>query len=156
VSAATASLRANLEQALELPPAAVDYLCELFECIQALDDWVDGDPVTREDKDRAIWGSFAGLQLQPWFLNNSPLLLPLHATAVLKWKGADTVERSGGNLHVAYVWRAGFFDIVLQCVLIAHGAPKAMRLAHLVIALYGESFDDYAKEFTRCQIPPVG
>jgi len=143
------SLRANLEGALALPPAAADYLCALFDTIQGLDDWADGDESSREEKDRTIWNCVAGLQLTPFYMQHAAMLLPLQANAFLKWKAADTAERSGQLLPMAYVWRAGFYDIVLQCVLIAHGPMRAMELAHVAMGLYGESFEEYAKEFQR-------
>lgn len=149
MNAHTPSLKANLEGPLGLPPQAVDYLIALWETIQSLDDWVDGDESTPEEKSAAIWNAVAGFQLHPWFQQN-PCVGWTQAVQWLKYCCADSVERTGeGNLHLAYAWRAGFYDVVLQCVLIAHGAIEAARLAPLVMALYGEPYEDYAKEFER-------
>lgn len=141
------ALRANLEGQFALPTAAADYLCALFKTIQGLDDWVDGDELARDDKDAAIWNAVAGLQLLPFYMQHAAMLLPLQANAFLKWKAADTAERAGQASPMAYAWRAGFYDIVLQCVLIVHGPHKAMAVAHEVMGLYGETLPDYLKEF---------
>lgn len=144
-SSITADLRECLEQRLELTPPAVAYLCALFDTIQGLDDWFDGDDTP--DKAGTIWNAVGGLQLQPFFMQHAALLLPLQVNAYLKWMGANHTEREGGNLPLAYAWRAGFYDIVLQCVLLVHGIERATQLAPEVMAIYGESFEDYAKEF---------
>lgn len=139
----------NLENCLEqlnLPPSAVAFLLDLFRIIQAWDDFVDGDDMPRCEKDAAIYASFA-LPANPFYAQNMPILLPLIANQVLKWKAADSAEREGGNLHLAYGWRAGFYDVVLSVVSLVHGPIKAMELASAVMAMYGETFEDYAKEF---------
>lgn len=142
----TTILRKHFTDVLELPEQACNYLCDLFETIQSLDDWVDGDPSTPDEKSRAIWNSLAGLQLNPFVMQN-PCLLWAQGLQFLKWLGADQAERTGTSLHTAFVWRAGYYDIVLLVVLLVHGSEKAMRLAHLVLSMYGESFADYEKEF---------
>lgn len=141
----TADLRESLEKRLELTAPAVDYLCALFDTIQELDDWYDGHD--NPNKAQTIGNAVGGLQLQPFFMQHAALLLPLQVNAYLKWMGANHTERHGGNFHLAYAWRAGFYDIVLQCVLLVHGIERAARLAPEVMAIYGESFEGYAKEF---------
>ncbi len=133
---------------LNLPPAAVKFLCDLYLVLQAWDDFVDGDEMPRAEKDRAIYASLT-LPANPFYAQNLAILLPLISNLVLKWKAADTAEREGGNLHMAYSWRAGFFDVVLQVVCLVHGPDETMQKAHHVMDLYGESFESYAREFSN-------
>lgn len=130
-----------------LPPIVEKFLADLYLVIQAWDDFVDGDEMERTQKDRAIYASLVGIPSNPFYAENSLILLPLISNLVLKWKAADTAEREGGNLHMAYSWRAGYFDVVLQVVAIVHGPEFAMSNAHKVMELYGERFEDYEQEF---------
>jgi len=132
---------------LKMPADAVKFLVDLYAVIQAWDDFVDGDDISREEKDLAIFASLVGIPANPFYIQNSMILLPLISVMVLKWKAADTAEREGGNLHLAYSWRAGYFDVVLQVFSIVHGPENAMKNAHRVMELYGESFEDYVQEF---------
>jgi hypothetical protein len=57
------------------------------------------------------------------------------------------MERAGEACAVSYVWRAGFYDLVLACVQIVHGIETAMEIAGNVARLYGETLEDYMREF---------
>jgi hypothetical protein len=137
----------NLLNQLGLPPMAVRYLLDLWLVIQAWDDVVDGDEIPREIKDRSIYASLVSIPGNPFYTENQMLLLPLISNSVLKWKAADTAEREGKPSAMSFSWRAGYYDVVLQVVSIVHGPDVAMQNAHNVMALYGESFEDYVKEF---------
>jgi hypothetical protein len=62
---------------------------------------------------------------------------------------ADTAERAGVADEVSFVWRAGYYDLVMLVTQLALGAAEAMRLAPCVMKLYGEKFADYRKEFPQ-------
>ena len=140
-------LRENFEQVFRLPPAAVEWLLALYDCIQVLDDVADGDKVERADLDAAIWSLLFAMPASPFFQQHSAVLLPLIAQAILKWQGSDAAERAGNPSAMAYAWRAGYYDIVLSVVCICHGAAAAVKAAPFVMQTYGEKFEDYLKEF---------
>jgi hypothetical protein len=140
-------LRENFEQVFRLPPAAVEWLLALYDCIQVLDDVADGDKVERSDLDAAIWNLLFALPASPFFQQNSAMLLPLLAQAILKWQASDAAERAGNHNAMSFAWRAGYYDIVLAVVYICHGAAAAGKAAPFVMALYGEKFDAYLNEF---------
>ena len=129
---------------LELPPEAVAFLNLIWELIQDLDDWVD---VPRETKDTFIWNALVGLPSSSFLHQWSHLLMPLLASMVMKWKASDTVERAGGADARSYVWRAGYYDLVLQVCLIAHGAQWCFDNGHKALSLYGETLEGYLGEF---------
>jgi hypothetical protein len=141
------SLRANLSQAFALPADCVQWLLDVWACIQTLDDYADGDPVSRERLDALIWSSLVGMPGNAWFLAHAGALLPAVAQMVLKWQASDTVERAGNADARSFVWRAGYYDVVLMAVLLEHGPEAAQRTAHLVLSIYGERFEDYLSEF---------
>lgn len=139
-------LRQNFER-LQLPPAAIDWLCGLFDIIQTFDDYADGDEVSRDRLNALIWNSLAVQPGNPFFAANSGALLPVVALQILKWQAADTLEREGKPSEMAFAWRAGFYDVVLMVVSLVHGPAVANQLAPQVLSLYGESFEEYRKEF---------
>lgn len=140
-------LQRNFEEALQLPDDAVALLVMLYNVAQTFDDYADGDDVTRQELDALIWNSLVGIPQNRFYQLNQISLLPLIATTVLKWQGSDRAERKGQVDAKTFGWRAGYFDIVLFVFNLVHGPNNAIHSADVIMNLYGESFEDYAKEF---------
>jgi hypothetical protein len=143
------SLAILFNEQLQLPRAAIDWLLNLWDVSQLFDDVADKTPIDREALDRAIFASLVQMPANPFFAANSTTLLPLLATVVLKWKASDDAELEGKADERSFVWRAGYYDMVLGVVLLCHGPDVAMKAAKLVMSMYGESFADYSKEFNH-------
>lgn len=143
---ATDWLKANFEE-LRLPAPAVQWLLSVYDAIQTFDDFADGDPVERPRLNALIWNTMVGLPQNPWFMAHAGTLLPVMAVQFLKWHGSDLAERAGRADEVSFVWRAGYYDLVLLCVQLAHGTQAAMDAAPNVLRLYGEKYADYREEF---------
>lgn len=143
------SLQQLFQASLELPPDAAAWLLALWDVIQVFDDVVDNDAVARADLDRAIFTSLVGLPANTFFQTHGTSLLPILATAILKWKASDDAEREGSADEKSFVWRASYYDVVLAVVLLCHGQTAAMGAANHVMKMYGESFADYRKEFNH-------
>ena len=142
-------LQKHFENALALPPDAAQWLLDLWRVIQMLDDVVDNDPIEREELNNTIFLSLIGLPANPFFQAHSANLLPVLATAILKWQASDTTERDNKADAKSFVWRASYYDVVMTVVLLCHGPKKAVNAAPYVMAMYGETFDDYLKEFSN-------
>jgi hypothetical protein len=140
-------LRENLQRVLMLPAPAVEWLLMVYDVIQVFDDIADGDPVDRKDLNAAIWNSLVGMHQNQFFITNSHHLIPLLATMIMKWQASDYAERTGLADAKSFVWRAGYYDLILMAVSITHGPGFATKHAHVVMALYGEKLEDYMKEF---------
>lgn len=140
------SLRSNL-QAWAIPPVAVEWLLMLWGSIQAFDDYADADPVDRKALDALIWNTLVAMPQNAFFAQHAGSLTPIVASMVLKWQASDTVERKGEIDARSFVWRAGYYDVVLMVFQLVHGPALAKAHAHDVMRLYGESFEDYKKEF---------
>ena len=135
-------------QAMGLPQDAQRFLLVVYEAWQVFDDFADGDAVKREDLNATLWNVFVGLPSNPFYQSHMPSLIPALGTGILKWLAADTAERAGEADEVSFVWRAGFYDLVVLVAQLALGAAEAMRLAPSIMKLYGEKFADYRKEFS--------
>lgn len=146
--ASLASLRACFAE-LGFPPAASDWLCDLFLVIQRIDDIADNGSIPRTELNGLLWKSLVSLPANPFFHAHAHSLIPLLQSAILKWQASDYVERHGvkDQLPKAYVWRAGFYDVVLHCFLIIHGEEAATADGWKVLAMYGEKLNDYLSEF---------
>jgi len=142
-------LKENLQRVFALPAPAVEWLLMLYGAIQVFDDVADGDPVDREDLNAVIWNTLVGMNQNTFWIANSHNLAPIIATMILKWQASDQAERSGKADARAYVWRAGYYDVVLMAVALCHGTQQATQMAQQVMELYGEKFEDYMKEFSH-------
>lgn len=142
-------LNKNLAETFALPDDARDWLISLWNAIQVFDDMADGDFPDRDRLDAAICDTLVNMPANPFFREHMLTLLPLVSVAILKWKGADDVEREGDANEVSFVWRAGYYDLVLAVVQIVHGHGIAMDVAKTALRLYGESYEEYRAEFAR-------
>lgn len=146
--AMTDALRQHF-RSLMLPPAAEEWLLMLWQAIQVFDDCADGDPVQRPDLNATIWNTLVAMPKSPFFQQHAHDLLSALSTAILKWQASDTAERAGDASAKSYMWRAGYYDVILLVVHLVHGPVAATSVAHKVMDLYGESLDDYLKEFSN-------
>lgn len=138
-------LKRNFEQ-LGLSGGAIEWLLMLWQAMQMIDDVVDGVAVARDDGIMAGFNMLCAMPGHPFFQRNSSMLLPVMALQYAKWKASDDSERAGERNAMSFVWRAGYYDVVMLCVQIEHGTSEAMNIGQSVMALYGEMFDDYVKE----------
>lgn len=141
-------LSENLAKVFALPDEPREWLLALWNLAQVFDDMADGANPDRDDVDRAILDALVNMPENAFFLHHRETLLPLVAVAILKWKASDTAERNGAVSPMSFVWRAGFYDIVLAVIQLVHGQQVAMDVCHKVMELYGEDFDAYRAEFT--------
>ena len=137
------NLRAALD-ALGLPPSPTEYLCELYNSFQVFDDAYDRDEANKKDVERAVWWSFVGQAANDFYSQKSAELTPVVAVQILKWRAANEAEEAGRADAQSYMHRAGFYDIVM---LVCHLC--GVEASHdTVLRLYGETFEDYKKEFS--------
>ena len=45
------------------------------------------------------------------------------------------------------MWRAAYYDLILEVVYLVHGYKDAALASDYVAKMYGETFEDYVKEF---------
>ena len=139
------ALEDHFINALDLPQPAADWLLDLWRVIQVFDDIHDGDEVA--DVMPALWASLVTMPGNPFYQANAAALQAAVATAILKWHAANEAEAAGEADARSFVWRAAYYDVVLLAVLLSHGQAEALRLAPVVMMLYGEPFAAYQEEF---------
>ena len=137
----------HLLDTLSLPEAATSWLMGMWDAIQFFDDVADDDNMPRSELDRTLNQVLVAMPSNPFFTAHSSVLLPVVAVQLLKWQASDEVERRGNADARSYMWRAGYYDLVLLVVQICHGYDVAVKMAATVMSLYGEKIEDYKKEF---------
>lgn len=121
---------------LGLPPDAKSWLLGLWTVIQVLDDAADGDKTN--DAGGAAMAIFWDMPLNSFYRAHSSALQPLLMVQVLKWQAANDVEAAGKADERSYMWRAGFYDVVLMVCALC-GADRSAT----ALLLYGETFAEY-------------
>lgn len=142
-------LEHHLIETLSLPDTAVSWLIGMWDAIQFLDDVADGDEVTRPEFDRALNQLLVAMPSNPFFTAYSTTLLPVVAVQILKWQASDDAERKGKADARSYMWRAGYYDLVILAVQLCHGYDVALKMAPIVMSMYGEKIEDYKEEFAN-------
>jgi hypothetical protein len=132
---------------LNLPEPTVRWLLDFWSVIQGLDDWRDNDEVSPQEKEAVIYKVMFLLPNNPFFQYHSKELLPIVSNLVLRWIGANRLEDNREDLHKAYMWRAAYYDLILEVVRLVYGFEAAANASDFVAKLYGETFEDYVKEF---------
>lgn len=140
-------LSKNLKDSFAIPDDAREWLLSLWNAIQIFDDMMDGDFPDRDKLTDAVCDTLVNMPSNPFFLSHAATLLPLMATAILKWKAADDAERAGEADETSFVWRAGYYDIVLAVIQLVHGQQVALDVCQQAMKLYGEKYADYQEEF---------
>lgn len=130
-----------------LPPQAQAWLLDLWNLIQVLDDATDGDKADPLAVRRATWAIFQNMPLNDFYRQYVAILQPVLVLQLLKWEGANVVEARGEANEKSYVWRAGFYEVVLMCCHLC----GLNDMAHACMEMYGETFDEY-KEGQSCRV----
>ena len=143
------ALRQNLDVIMQGNRQAIDACILLFGIAQIWDDIIDGDNVTPENVNRAFVAALVELPTNP-IVQIMPEL-PYHIYNVfLRWRDSTSIERSkpsDSDLHKCYMLRAGLYDIFVLIAAKLYGDDYASIIGPQVRRMYGEEFNEYAKEF---------
>lgn len=139
----------DLLRPLNLPLEAEGWLLDMWESFQGLDDWRDNDHNDGKDIERVIYLTLVRMPSNPFFQAHANRLLPVLSNVVLKWTASNVMEdeKQEEQLPKAFMWRAGFYDLILEVVNVVHGFDFAQVAAPYVMAMYGETYEEYKKEF---------
>ena len=130
-------------QTLGLPDAAQKWLLDVWHVSQVLDDAADGDKISGDDASKAAWAIFAGMPLNSFYIAYQSVLQPVMVLQLLKWQAANKIEADTGPDDHCYMWRAGFYDLVLMVCHVCGVDGKG----DYVLRMYGETYAEYAEGF---------
>ena len=140
-------LKEFYDEVLQLPKEASDWLLALWHTTQVLDDVADGDKIERSDFNVALNQLLVEMPANQFFAQNAPQLLMSVAVFIAKWQASDFLERLDRADERTFMWRAGYYDVILTVVILCHGLHTATKMAPDIMSLYGESYESYKEEF---------
>lgn len=134
---------------LELPEVASQWLLDVWDVLQGLDDWYDNDEVSKQEKQNVIYKVLVLLPASPFYQQFQSSLAPVMSNLVLKWCASNQMEESGEANEVSYVWRAAYYDLILTVVTLVHGFEDATKVSSYIAKMYGETYQSYLEEFSN-------
>ena len=134
---------------LELPEVAYQWLLDVWDVLQGLDDWYDNDEVSKQEKHNVIYKVLVLLPASPFYQQFQSSLAPVMSNLVLKWCASNQMEESGEANEVSYVWRAAYYDLSLTVVTLVHGFEDATKVSSYIAKMYGETYQSYLEEFSN-------
>lgn len=134
-------------KSLGLPDDAHEWLCSMWRVTQFLDDVADKDDISEDDFNNALWDIMLRMPANSFYRANVDALTPVIALQTIKWQASDAVEKSGLADERSYMWRAGFYDLVLMVCLLCSGSDIKSQKAVDALMIYGESYADYKEDF---------
>lgn len=140
-------LEAYFIEVLDLPENAREWLLGLWDATQFLDDVADKDDVSRDQLNNAVNQLLIQMPANSFFMQHPSQLLASVAVFIAKWQASDHLERSGRADEKSYMWRAGYYDVILVVTILCHGLKTGSDVAADILSLYGESYESYKEEF---------
>jgi len=132
---------------LALGSDATDWLIQAWKVMQFFDDVTDGDvDMQASDVYAAMLGSIIYMPNNPFYLRHMGALTGAVTVAMAKWTAANAREARGEADAFSFIWRAGYYDLLLLVYALEHGAERALEGGEAILALYGETFDVYCDE----------
>jgi hypothetical protein len=134
---------------LSLQGAPRQLMLDVWSLIQVFDDAEDGDAIDSIELDRAMWAALVGLPSNEFFVQYRKELTGIIAVQILKWRAATQAEALNAADERSFLWRAGYFDILMFVYALVHGKDIASRNAMDVMSRYDETYEEYKKEFIK-------
>ncbi len=119
---------------------------DVWAAIQLFDDVADGDKITDDELNRVVWAVFVKFPQNPFYRANVDTLTPVMALQIIKWRAANAVENAGKSDERSYMWRAGYYDLVLTVCMLCFGEKIETGKICDALMLYGETYEEYEKE----------
>ncbi len=124
---------------LLMPEAPKEWLLDVWHVTQVIDDAADGDKISGEDASSMSWAVFARMPLNEFYRQYQSVLQPVMVLQLLKWEAANAIEAGGEADERSYMWRAGFYDLMLM---VCHLCGMK-NIGPAVLAFYGETYAQY-------------
>lgn len=113
-------------------PDAIRFLEDITDVLHLWDDLVDKDkPLTDGQINQVMWKALIDLPRNPFYVANFPVLNTLLSAAIVNWEVATSMERDPrgtDDLHIAYILRSSYIDLVLGVALIVGGREHALEM----------------------------
>ena len=117
------------------------------------DDLIDADaPWSASTVHQVMWEVMVDLNLNPFFVQHRAALVPIIATGILNWRGANDMEKTGSEeeLHISHATRYSINDVALMVMVLVGGPAHAAQYARAArLAFQRDTFQHYVQEHTN-------
>jgi hypothetical protein len=125
------------------------FITELFAIWHLWDDLIDKDkPLTDEAINKAFMSALITLPKNRFYQTYFVILNPIMENAFINWLGSNALEKSKGDLSIAFDLRNSYVNIITACANIIGGPKWAQEVAidsHKSLRNV-ESFQEYASK----------
>jgi hypothetical protein len=130
---------------------AVAFLDDLLRVLHLWDDLYDQDKTLSPGEiSSAFRLALVDIPRNPFYETFRQELVPLIMNVILQWQDANALEtgpeRTDHDLHMAYMLRAGYYQIVNYCAYLVGGPLWAESIGPRLRRLYGEKLEAYMEE----------
>lgn len=133
--------------------AAVEMMAIISRWTHLYDDLIDQDkPVSPAFVHQVMWEVMVDLHNNPFFLQNMQAIVPIIATGILNWRGANDMEKTGSmeEFHISHVTRYSINDVALIVLALVGGPLHAAQHARAArLAFQRDTFAHYIQEHTN-------
>jgi hypothetical protein len=113
-------------------PDAIRFLEDITEILHLWDDLVDRDKAVSDSTiNKAFWKALIDLPRNAFYAANFQTLNALLVAAIVNWEVATQMERrpdGKDDLHIAYILRSSYIDLVLGVAVILGGREHAIEM----------------------------
>ena len=130
---------------------AVAWALMLWDVIQLWDDLYDGDTVDKAHLNKVMLNTMTQMNTNMFFLRHVNKLSAQLESCILQWMTANKYEevqdQSVGGYERAYILRASYYNMIHYIAFLVGGLEWADKHSTEIWSAYGETFDEYIKEF---------
>jgi len=125
-------------------------MCTLFFKIsQLFDDIYDEGKLEKTEVVELMYMTMVDLPQNGFYNTFQYRLQPLVESFILQWMSANNLEDKKEQLEKSYMLRAFLFQIFHFSAMVLKGRDFAIKNSDFFQKLYGETFNEYVKEFSN-------
>lgn len=130
---------------------AVEFCINLWQISQLFDDIYDEGGISKEECIDLIFRTMTILPQNKFYNAYRLELQPLINSMFIQWISANKIEENKDEtmLEKSYMLRAFIFQIFHYCAMLLKGSEFALSESIDFQKCYGETFEDYKKEFVE-------
>lgn len=134
-------------QQLALSAEASHWVVGMWQVIQFFDDIEDGEFEKAQEFNLQVLNFLlVDSPINNFYASNVFVISSAVAIQLAKWIAANSAEKANARDAKSYMWRAGFYDLLLMVVMLDRGRAFANENARAILSLYGETLPDYLGE----------
>lgn len=128
---------------------AVDMCVLLFKISQLFDDIYDEGKLEKSEALELMYMVMVDLPQNRFYSTFQGKLQPLIESFILQWMSANNLEDKKEQLEKSYMLRAFLFQIFHFSAMVLKGKDFAIENSDIFQKMYGETFNEYVKEFSN-------